>query len=395
MADFPVRESAPSLRGRAGGEALFSLMKKLFILIFSILSLGTQAQTKQEVLDLARKANEYFINKWRDPTAPTIFKVDRPSNLWTRSVYYIGLLALYDQDPQDRYMAYLDRWGDFHDWSPYRKDYTTLDADNMCCGQVYCQRYFIDGKDTKYKGIQKVYNNQIASDRHNTWTWIDAIHMAMPGYAMMTMATGNRKYINFAIKAYTWTRDSCGGTGLYNKEEGLWWRDRNFVAPYKESDGKNCYWSRGNGWVFSALCRTMNYLQPTDKFYTQLLSDYKAMAKALIQIQREDGFWNPSLTSQDFAGPEFTGTAQFFYGLSWGVNRGILNKKVYMPAINKAWNALKSSIHKDGFIGYVQGSGDRPASSQPIDYNREPDFDDYGLGLFLQGAMEYRKMLLK
>jgi rhamnogalacturonyl hydrolase YesR len=139
----------------------------------------------------------------------------------------------------------------------------------------------------------------------------------------------------------------------------------------------------------------MNYLQPTDKFYTQLLSDYKAMAKALIQIQREDGFWNPSLVSQDFAGPEFTGTAQFFYGLSWGVNRGILNKKVYMPAINKAWNALKSSIHKDGFIGYVQGSGDRPASSQPIDYNREPDFDDYGLGLFLQGAMEYRKMLLK
>ena len=128
-------------------------MKKLFILIFSILSLSASAQTKQEVLDLARKANEYFINKWRDPTAPTIFKVDRPSNLWTRSVYYMGLLALYDQDPQDRYLAYLDCWGDYHDWAPYRKDYTTLDADNMCCGQVYCQRYFIDGKDTKYKGI--------------------------------------------------------------------------------------------------------------------------------------------------------------------------------------------------------------------------------------------------
>ena len=81
MADFPVRESAPSLRGRAGGEALFSLMKKLFILIFSILSLGIQAQTKQEVLDLARKANEYFINKWRDPTAPTIFKLGGLSRL--------------------------------------------------------------------------------------------------------------------------------------------------------------------------------------------------------------------------------------------------------------------------------------------------------------------------
>ena len=117
------------------------------------------------------------------------------------------------------------------------------------------------------------------------------------------------------------------------------------------------------------------------------------MAKALLPIQREDGFWNPSLVSQDFAGPEFSGTAQFFYGLVWGVNKGVLNKKTYMPAIQKAWNALKSSIHKDGFIGYVQGSGDRPASSQPIDYNREPDYDDYSLGLFLMGASEYCKML--
>ena len=369
-------------------------MKKLFLLILSILSLGgANAQTKDEVLELARRANNYFMNKWHDPTDSVDFVTGHESNLWTRSVYYEGLLALYDQDPQDRYMAYLDKWGNFHKWGPYRSDYDTQDADYMCCGQVYCQRYFLDGKEDKYKNIQKVFNNQIANNRHNAWTWIDAIQMAMPGYAMMTMATGNRKYINFAMKSYIWTRDTCGGKGLFNENEGLWWRDKNFVAPYKESDGKNCYWSRGNGWVFTALCRVMNYLQPTDKYYNQLLGDYKHMAKALLPIQREDGFWNPSLVSQDFAGPEFSGTAQFFYGLVWGVNKGVLNKKTYMPAIQKAWNALKSSIHKDGFIGYVQGSGDRPASSQPIDYNREPDYDDYSLGLFLMGASEYCKML--
>ena len=394
MADVPICESAPSLWGRAGGEAPFiPFMKNLFILLFSILSLGAQAQTKKEVLDLARRANNYFMNKWKDPTIPTTFKIDRASNLWTRSVYYMGLLALYNEDPQDSYMTYLDKWGNFHNWAPYKNDYNAVDADYQCCSQVYCQRYFLDGKEIKYKSVQRMFNNQINAGRHNAWTWIDAIHMAMPGYTMMTVATGNRKYLNFAMKAYVWTRDSCGGSGLFNKEEGLWWRDKSFVAPYKESDGKNCYWSRGNGWVFSALCRVMNYIQPTDKYYTVLLNDYKQMAKALIQVQRPDGFWNPSLASQDFAGPEFTGTAQFFYGLSWGVNKGVLNKKVYQPAIDKAWKALKSSIHKDGFIGYVQGSGDRPASSQPIDYNREPDFDDYALGLFLMGATEYSKML--
>ena len=380
---------------QAGGEAaIYFPMKKLFLLILSILSLGNvNAQTKDEVLELARRANNYFMNKWHDPTDSVDFVTGHESNLWTRSVYYEGLLALYDQDPQDKYMAYLDKWGNFHKWGPYRSDYDTQDADYMCCGQVYCQRYFLDGKEDKYKNIQKVFNNQIANNRHNAWTWIDAIQMAMPGYAMMTMATGNRKYINFAMKSYIWTRDTCGGKGLFNENEGLWWRDKNFVAPYKESDGKNCYWSRGNGWVFTALCRVMNYLQPTDKYYLQLLRDYKQMAKALLAIQRKDGFWNPSLVSQDFAGPEFSGTAQFFYGLVWGGNKGILNKNVYQPAINRAWSALKSSIHKDGFIGYVQGSGDRPASSQPIDYNREPDYDDYALGLFLMGAAEYCKML--
>ena len=62
-------------------------------------------------------------------------------------------------------------------------------------------------------------------------------------------------------------------------------------------------------------------------------------------------------------------------------------------SIHKAWKAVASTVHKDGFVGYVQGSGDRPASSQPVGYNREPDFDDYGLGCLLLGASEYCKLL--
>ena len=137
----------------------------------------------------------------------------------------------------------------------------------------------------------------------------------------------------------------------------------------------------------------MNQLSAKDIYYKQLKNDYLLMAQALLKVQREDGFWNASLTSQDFAGPELSGTAQFLYGLCWGVNKGYLKKKEVMPAIQKAWKAVASSVHKDGFVGYVQGSGDRPASSQPVGYNREPDFDDYGLGCLLLGASEYCKLL--
>jgi unsaturated rhamnogalacturonyl hydrolase len=50
--------------------------------------------------------------------------------------------------------------------------------------------------------------------------------------------------------------------GLYNATDHLWWRDTNYLSNYRASDGttQKCYWSRGNGWAFVALARTMDVL---------------------------------------------------------------------------------------------------------------------------------------
>ena len=144
--------------------------------------------------------------------------------------------------------------------------------------------------------------------------------------------------------------------------------------------------------MYAAYVRVMMLLPKKDKYYKQLKKDFIMMSEALLPLQREDGFWNASLASQDFAGKELSGTALFLYGMSWGVSNGILKEKDYRQAIDKAWEAISSCVHKDGFLGYVQGTGDRPASSQPVTYVKEPDFDDYGLGCFLLGATEYHKL---
>lgn len=349
------------------------------------------AQTKSEVLEAAQRANTYFMCKYEDPTQPSFVKRARPSSLWTRAVYYEGLLALNDVAPDQKYIDYTDRWASFHKWTP-RNGVTTVHADDQCCAQAYLQRYAQVGGEEKIKFVKETFDRQISRGTCRDWTWIDAIQMAMPAYAMLTKATGDRKYIDYAMQSYVWTRDTCGG-GCFNKEEGLWWRDANFVPPYKEKDGKNCYWSRGNGWVYAALVRVMDELSPKDKYYKQLKKDFLQMSEALLACQREDGFWNASLVSQDFAGPELTGTSMFLYGMAWGVRKGYLKAKVYNPAMEKAIKACLSCVHKDGFLGYVQGSGDRPASSQPVAYDREPDFDDYGLGCFLLGLTEYSKLM--
>ena len=54
---------------------------------------------------------------------------------------------------------------------------------------------------------------------------------------------------------------------------------------------------------------------------------------------------------------------------------------------------VNDCVHPDGFLGYVQGTGKDPSAAQPVTYTKAPDFEDYGTGCFLLGAMEYYKLI--
>lgn len=366
-------------------------MNKIFAtLLFAIIPALSFAQA--DVLETAVKVNDYFMNKYADPTLPTNVKRIRPSSLWTRAVYYEGLVALNEVAPEKRYIDYIDRWANFHKWTP-RNGTKTTHADDQCCSQTYLDRYFMTGDKAMIDSVGVNLDKQMASGRNDYWTWIDAIQMAMPVYSKYYVATKDRKYLDYAMKSYTWARDTCGG-GCYNKAEGLWWRDKDYVPPYKEKDGANCYWSRGNGWVYAALVKVMTDIGKDDPYYNTLKADFVAMSQALAKCQRKDGYWNVSLHSPvTYGGPEMTGTALFLYGMSWGIINGILDPAEYAPVCHRAWAALDMCVHKDGFLGYNQGTGKDPSAGQPVTYTSIPDFEDYGTGCFLLGATEYYKML--
>lgn len=386
-------------------------MKKIASLIAALFAIvSVEAQTAQEVLGVAQKANDYFMTKYDDPTVPTNVGRIRPSSLWTRAVYYEGLMELYKIDAQQRYIDYTDRWAEFHQWTP-RNGITSCDADDQCCEQTYLDRYMMTKDEKMIVHVKENLAHQMktGNDRkangalYGWWTWIDAIQMAMPVYSKMYRITGEQKYIDHAMRMYTWSRDTLAG-GLFNTKEGLWWRDADYVPPYKEKDGQNCYWSRGSGWVYAALVRVLEDLEAmpklskqSKKYYKSLKKDFVLMSQGLLACQREDGFWNPSLMSPvTYGGKELTGTALFLYGMSWGMNHGILKAKQYRGACDRAWNAMaKDAVHRDGFLGWVQGTGKDPSAGQPLAYDKVPDFEDYGTGCFLLGAVEYYRLLKK
>jgi unsaturated rhamnogalacturonyl hydrolase len=53
---------------------------------------------------------------------------------------------------------------------------------------------------------------------------------------------------------------------------------------------------------------------------------------------------------------------------------------------------VKDCVHPNGFLGYVQGTGKEPKDGQPVSYDHQPDFEDYGLGCFLLAGSEVYKL---
>lgn len=425
--------------------------------------MGLAQPQQKEVLRVMELANDYFIKKYPDAGKPTFVKKERPSNLWTRGVYFEGLAALTEVERQlggEKYRAYYQYiydWGKAHSWTP-RNGVETRDADDYCCCQTYLDMYWMENplvevslmefetgkmvpghpvKEEKFiaptvqcldniiaaHGVPWVAGGQVKSEGSDgDWTWIDAIQMGLPVFSKLARIyhfAGNRAASQYTVQGwvmYETARNVTGG-GLLNLEDGLWWRDKDFVPPYTEPNGEDCYWSRGNGWVYAALVRAMdamlvgkkakapNYMEPLgerkwknigeDAHYEYYLQDYRMMTDALVKCQRKDHFWNVSLHDEtNYGGVELSGTALFIYGMTWGVRHGYLPKKKFLPIIYQTWEAMvKTCLHEDGFLGYVQGTGKEPKDSQPVTWDKEPDFDDYGLGCFLLCGTEIVRLL--
>lgn len=377
-------------------------MKKLFIAALVFALGGTNilhAQNlpdQKETLNTLIKVNKHYMKNNPDCTLPSFVKGKmRASNIWTRTVYYEGLLALYSIYPDTEYYAYAYQWGDFHKWGMWRGT-TTRHADNYACGQVYIDMYNLCPKPEILLNVKSNLNMLVNTPQINEWWWIDAIQMGMPGFAKMGKLTGEQKYFDKMWQMYEYTRNQHGEHGMFNQKDGLWWRDQDFDPPYKEPNGEDCYWSRGNGWVYAALVRVLDEIPANEVHRQDYINDFLTMSKAIKACQREDGFWNVSLHDPNhFGGKELTGTSLFVYGMAWGIRNGLLDRDEYLPIVLKAWNAMvKDAVHPDGFLGYVQGTGKEPKDGQPVTYDSKPDFDDFGTGCFLLAGSEIYKLTL-
>jgi rhamnogalacturonyl hydrolase YesR len=213
------------------------------------------------------------------------------------------------------------------------------------------------------------------------WSWCDALFMSPPAWARLWKATGDTRYLDFAIEEWWVTSDY-----LYDKEEHLYFRDSTLFDK-REPNGKKIFWSRGNGWVMGGLVRMLELLPADHASRPRFVQQFREMADKIVTLQQPDGFWRASLLDPGhYPMQETSGTGFYTYALAWGINHGLLDRARFEPAVRRAWAALASCVKPDGQLTHVQ-----PVGFTPVTFDAD-NTEPFGVGAFLLAGSEVRRL---
>lgn len=310
--------------------------------------------------------------------------------IWTWSVLYTGFMAASDSTGDPKYRnAVLDMSKKFN----FELRSRLPNADDQSIGSTYLELYLLQPaaqRDQRWIAPTRTDLDEIyllktlkANDPRIPWWWCDALFMAPAVWAEMTQATGDHKYVDYLNAQWHNTYAL-----LYDREEHLYSRD----ATYKtrtEPNGQKMFWSRGQGWVFGGLARTLDRLPADDPNRPFYIGQLKEMSEKVASIQDpRTGLWHAGLLDPaSFPLDEVAGSALFIYGMAYGVNHGYLDRSMYTPVITRAWKGIiQNHIYADGRLGGIQQTGSEPAFYLPgASYT-------YGVGGFLLAGSEVKKL---
>jgi rhamnogalacturonyl hydrolase YesR len=309
---------------------------------------------------------------------------------WTQGALYAGVMALDQISTSPRFREAMVRMGETNQWQLGPRKYH---ADDHAVGQTYVELWQ-RSKDAKMiTPLRERFDAILASPRDfatlefkqkgigDLWSWCDALFMAPPAWIRLWAATGDQRYLDFAVN--NWWRTSAY---LYDTTEHLYYRDSTYFTK-REANGAKVFWSRGNGWVMGGLVRMLQYLPADHPSRVRFETQFKEMAAKVLTCQQPDGLWRASLLDPaSFPLQETSGSGFYTYALTWGVNTGRLDRATYAPAVRRAWSALVGCVAPDGKLTHVQPIGADPKKF-PADAT-----EVYGVGAFLLAGSEVYRL---
>lgn len=370
---------------------MFRLFAAAVVLFAStaVLSQQARAQSAVKPLDAAVRLADWQLAHMGQVVASR--KTDETANprSWEQAVFWVGMTALADAGAPPRIRQAILKMGEANSWQPGHRPYF---ADDHVISQSYLWAAANGAGDAARTPTRKLFDKVVGEPAVTTlafyvppegygaaeclkrWCWCDALFMAPPAFAELSKQVGEDKYRTFAMKEWWATTDF-----LFDPKEHLYYRDSRFFER-RDGKGRKMFWSRGNGWVFAGIARTLPLLPEGSADRKRLEALFVEMAARLRELQKPDGYWPPSLLAPEDSPPETSGTGFYTYGMAWGIRAGLLPRDQYEANVRRGWSALTRAIQPDGRLGWVQQVSDRPESVAASDTQY------YGVGAFLLAA---------
>jgi unsaturated rhamnogalacturonyl hydrolase len=343
---------------------------------------------KSEILAMLRKVNAYQL---AHPVLEPAEAADPLLRPWMRMTWYTGVMAAWwathDHSFLDQTLAY----GRELQWQVGKEQ---IGPNRLFPIEVWTDAYFAHKDRAMLEpaikwlatpdplspaGSKNWYMDARDTD-HAPTPYVDSLYGA-PALAMLAKATGDKRYLAVMNQFF----DDVTAA-LFDESSGLYYRDPSYIGQ-KSPHGKKILWSRGNGWAFAGMARVLNYLPENDPGREGYLKIFLRMAPELVKRQGADGLWRVNLDDpEQFPNPETSGTGFFCFGLAWGINHGILSRREYLPAVEKAWAGLRRSLSPEGKILWGQ-----LVDSEPHSVTRA-NTHEYVTGTFMLSGSEVYKL---
>jgi rhamnogalacturonyl hydrolase YesR len=279
---------------------------------------------------------------------------------WTFATLDLGLLEASASLGDPRYADYVRQTAAHYDWTlGPRKGH----ADDHAIGQSYLWLDRMNPDQHHLAAMRTVFEEQMqrADDPSKpVWWWCDALFMAPPAWSGLAEVTHDDRYLAYMDRQWHITAGL-----LWDEKQHLFSRDARYLDKH-ERNGEKVFWSRGNGWVMGGLVRLLETLPATDPRRPFYEEKFRQMTEKVRSIQGEDGLWRMGLLdAASYPNAEVSGSAFFVYATAWGISHGVLERKTYLPVVERGWRGLVANVYADGRLGSIQPVGDAPGAYTP------------------------------
>ena len=214
-----------------------------------------------------------------------------------------------------------------------------------------------------YLKIPRAKNGGVSHRAETVELWDDTVYMLNMFLLEMYRLTKDEKYIADFLEQF-----NAHDEKLIDPKSGLWvhgYDDDNqdyndgcsiMGWPDKTTRKSSQIWARGNGWVGMALSDALNTVPRSSKYWKPMQKAFVHYVQAIAPLQDSNsGHWYQLVTlpnePRNFL--ESSCTAMFAYTITMGLKMKILDKKVYGPMADKAYQGLRNMSLKSGGDAYL------------------------------------------